>query len=349
MRFSLIKHLNGARILHVDGDQCLVAHGLRLLIYENGKKQRVVGFLPASLIERFFSFFTFTRLGLRLGIHAALPLNDGRYLVVLKQRIVVIEQNGSTHTIDKIHRGNKPASRAICRLPEGSIVYGEYLLNKDRLSPVAIYRSDKLESGFNKIYEFSSGEVRHIHFIQWDPFELCLWMGTGDSDIECNLFKSTDKGKQWTRVGGGSQEWRAVSVIFTDNSLFWGTDAGSDAGSTPNYIVRYDRVSRSISPVQQVQGPCHGSGMLSDGSMFITTGVEGGINEVDESAHLWVSSDGNNWIDVYSRLKKKWPHIIQFGVMRVPPGCETGTSIHFTGLALQGAAESWFCGVICSV
>ncbi|RXK88052.1 hypothetical protein EST62_04965 [Chlorobaculum sp. 24CR] len=346
MRFVVVRKIKRARVLYVDREQVLVAHGLRLVMYENGEKKRVVAKLSASFTERLFSIFTFTRLGLRMGIHAAQPLCDGRILVVLKRRFVLIDQDGSSRVVDRVHRGNKPASKALCQIPDGTVLYGEYFLNKNREIPVALYRTENPVLGFRKIFEFSAGEVRHIHFVQWDPFEACLWMGTGDADAECNLFKSTDTGESWSRIGGGSQDWRAVGVIFTTGALFWGTDAGSDADLTPNYIIRFDRITHELSKIQRIQGPCHGSGVLSDGTMFISTGVEGGKNELDASAHLWASRDGYKWREVYARPKKKWPHIVQFGVMRIPPGTETTDALHFNALALRGAAETWYSGTL---
>ncbi len=346
VRFVIAHYLRCARILYVQGNRTIVAQGHRLFFYQNGKRERVIATLPVSFTEQIFSLFTFTRLGLRLGIHAAQPIGDGRILVVLKRRFVLVDQDGSSRVVDRIHRGNKPASRAICQVPDGSILYGEYLLNKDRQIPVALYRTENPISGFKKIFEFPAGEIRHIHFVQWDPFESCLWMGTGDANAECQLFKSTDIGNSWTRIGGGTQDWRAVSVIFTEESLFWGTDAGSDAGRTPNFIVRLNRVTQAISLVQRIQGPCHGAGALCDGTLFISTGVEGGGNEVDTAAHLWASRDGEKWHECYARSKKMWPHIIQYGVMRIPPGTETSETLHFTALALRGAAETWFNGML---
>ncbi len=342
----MTRKVDKARVLYVNGEECYVARGLNLLIYEQGKKTRVISTLPASLKERFFSFFVFTRLGLRVGIHAAMPLSNGRILVVMKRRFVLIEQDGSSRVIDKIHRGNKPASRAICGLPDGSILYGEYLLNEKRNSPVGIYRSGRIEKGFEKIYEFPAGIVRHIHFIQWDPYESCLWMGTGDRDAESFLYKSVDYGLSWNRIDGGSQLWRAVSIIITPEALYWGTDAGSDAGDTPNYIVRFDKKTKKLFTIQRVQGPCHGACLLLNGVLCISTGVEGGENESDASAHLWASRDGHQWREVYARPKKKWPHIVQFGVMRIPPGTETTDALHFNALALRGAAETWYSGTL---
>jgi hypothetical protein len=346
LRFVLSRYLRRSRVLFIEGPRTIVAKGNKLFHYENAKTKRLIAALPVSLTEKILSFFLFTRLGLRMGIHAAQPLCDGRILVVLKRRFVLVDQDGSSRVVDRVHRGNKPASKALCQIPDGTVLYGEYFLNKNREIPVALYRTENPVLGFRKIFEFSAGEVRHIHFVQWDPIEACLWMGTGDADAECNLFKSTNMGESWSRIGGGSQDWRAVSVIFTKAALFWGTDAGSDADLTPNYIIRFDRITHELSKVQRIQGPCHGSGALFDGTMFISTGVEGGKNELDASAHLWASKDGYKWWEVYARSKKKWPHIVQFGVMRIPPGTETTDTLHFNALALRGAAETWYSGKI---
>jgi hypothetical protein len=342
LKFVIKKHGRWGRVLFVDGDQAFVAKGNRLFLYKEGHKEKMIASLSVSFLEKMLSLFTFMRLGMRLGIHAAQPLNDGRILIVQKKRFVLIEADGSSSLVDQVHRGNKPASRAVCRVPDGSVLYGEYLLNDKRQSPVAVYSTENPAAGFKKIFEFSPGVVRHIHFIQWDPFDECLWMGTGDADHECDLFRSTDQGKNWLKIGGGSQLWRAVSVVFSQQALYWGTDAGSDAGHASNHIVRFDRGSKELKLVKQIQGPCHGSGILHDGTMFFSTGVEGGINEIDTSAHLWASRDGLNWYEVFHLKKKKWPHIIQYGVMRIPPGTETSDKLHFTSLALQGASERWF-------
>ncbi|NTU95681.1 MAG: hypothetical protein HGA52_06495 [Bacteroidales bacterium] len=342
MDLKILNKIKKTRILYVDGEQCFVARGLKLLIYEKGEKKRVVAKLPAPYKERLLSLFTFTRLGLRLGIHIAIPLADDCILAVMKKKFILIKKNGECKVIDNIHRGNKPASKGVCLLPDGTVIYGEYFLNNKREAPVSIYKCQLIENGFEKIYEFLAGEIRHIHFIQWDSFDSCLWMGTGDRDEESSLYVSYDYGTSWERIGGGSQKWRAVSIIISENALYWGTDAGSDAEFTRNYIVCYNKKTKNLSIVQEVQGPCHGSGCLSDGSMIISTGVEGGVNEKDNYAHLWASTNGFKWNEVYSKEKNIWPHIIQFGVMRIPSGCETSSKLHYTGLALTGASEVWF-------
>jgi len=344
MKFEITSTIPGSRALLVEPGRIIGGRGLELWQWPNDRGPRRIVRFPASIPETGLSAWTLTRLGFRLGIHLVLTVGDEECLAVLKRRFVLVRTGGRLIEVDRVHRGNKPASRALCAMPAGPILYGEYLLNDDRASAVALYRSDDPARGFRKIYEFPAGEVRHIHFVQWDPFGSCLWMGTGDRDSESRLYRSDDVGGSWRLAGGGSQDWRAVGVAFTADALFWGTDAGSDAGGTLNYIMRYDRQDRTLVRVQRLQGPAHGIGVLSDGTLIISTGVEGGINEADRSAHLWASRDGSLWEEVFALSKNRWPGIIQFGVMRIPPGTESGSEVVFTGLALRGASETLFRG-----
>jgi hypothetical protein len=344
MKLEVKRVARGARPLFVAGDRVIAARGLDLIEWRDAGVVRSPARLPAGFTERMLSLSTLTRLGLRLGLHAAVPVSGGALLAVLKRRFVLIGRDGSAEVVDKVHRGNKPAARAVAVLPDGRVLYGEYCLNNDRSQPVALYRTDDPRRGFAKLFEFSPGRVRHIHFVQHDPYESCLWMGTGDQDAECGLYRSGDAGTTWTRVGGGSQIWRSIGVAFTPDSIYWGMDAGSDAGDTPNFIVRFDRAKGTADFVQRVQGPCHGVGKLADGTLFVSTGVEGGRNEMDRSTHLWMSRDGSAWTEAFSRPKNFWPSIAQFGVLRIPPGTESGRTLHFAGLALRGAAETWFRG-----
>jgi hypothetical protein len=344
MKLEVTKTVPGSRALFVEPGRVIGGRGRELLEWRDDGEWRCIAKFPASAAEAALSAWSFTRLGLRLGIHSVVTVGDGEFLAVLKRRFVLVGKSGRLTEVDRVHRGNKPASRALCATPAGPIFYGEYLLNNDRSSAVAIYRTDDVAKGFKKIHEFPAGEVRHVHFLQWDPHGSCLWMGTGDRDSECRFYRSDDHGGSWQLAGGGSQDWRAVGVAFTGSALFWGMDAGSDAGDTPNFIMRYDRKSRTIGRVQRLQGPAHGVGALADGTLVVSSGVEGGINEADRCAHLWASRDGDHWEEVFARPKKRWPNIIQFGVLRIPPGAGRGDELTFTGLALRGATETVFQG-----
>lgn len=296
---------------------------------------------------RLLAAFRPIRQGLRLGIHNLWPLPDGS-LVGVARKVVLKCAPGQSwfRIVNRLRWGNKPGFKGLCVDPQGFVYYAEYARNLDRRLPMALHRSEDGGETYRIVHEFPAGRVRHIHFVQWDPFAHCLWMGTGDADHECSLLRSTDHGEHWDLVGGGSQLWRAVGVVFTSEALYWGSDAGSDAGTETNWIVRYDRHTARARKVQELQGPCHGSGRLKDGTLLVSTGVEGGRNERDAYIHLWSSRDGESWEEL-AKWQKDWlPKCVQFGVLHFPHGLETSQRVHFTTLGLSKAGEAHYIGEV---
>jgi hypothetical protein len=345
MQLKTVEEISNSRILWTNGDAFYIAKGMRF--WSVGKDGRRTGIELAlgTLLERMLSLARLSRQFFRLGIHQLWPLPGGVFLVVVRKRIFLVEPtSGKVDLVFRFLRGNKPAHRGVCVTEDGCVFIGEYVMNHDRKHPISLYRSLDCGKTFKTNYTFEPGVVRHIHFVQWDPFACCLWMGTGDADEECRLFKSTDRGDSWNLVGGGSQFWRAVGVAFRPEALYWGTDAGSDAGEHQNYVMRLDRKTGVLDQLIQIQGPCHGTATLKNGTIIVSTGVEGGVNEKDKYAHLWVSREGSSWQEVACFRKDIYPYIVQYGILRFPHGLEMCEDLAFTGMGLVGAGERGFIG-----
>jgi hypothetical protein len=109
---------------------------------------------------------------------------------------------------------------------DGAFYYGEYFRNCQR-GPVFVYRSLGDGKNWEPIYRFSSGEIRHIHSLQFDPYSKSLWITTGDNDHECMIgyFIKKEGAVKLYKVGSGSQKWRAVSLLFTKDEVLCGTDS----------------------------------------------------------------------------------------------------------------------------
>ncbi|MBT8339283.1 MAG: hypothetical protein HKP58_06110 [Desulfatitalea sp.] len=317
---------------------------MKLLKYADLGSRPVWSAALGTPLERALALYRPLRHLLRVGIHHCAPLPDGDLLAVLRKRVLRIRTDGRAEVVMRIHRGNKPASKGVCVTPDGAVLISEYAQNLQRILPVSLYRSVDGGLSFERIFEFASGDVRHIHFVQWDPYEACLWMGTGDSDSESRLYRSGDNGENWELIGGGSQLWRAVGVAFRPEALYWGTDAGYDTGAHPNHVMRLDRATGELSKRHDLQGPCHGNAALGDDTLLVTTGVEGGLNEKDRFAHLWMSVDGARWHELLRLKKDFWPRLLQFGVIRFPGGNSSKTDILFTALGLAGSGETAFAG-----
>jgi hypothetical protein len=340
MRLEIQQRLPGHRLLWTDGVTSYLARGMSFFGLDPDNRITMPYYAIGNRREHLLAGFRLSRQLFRLGIHHLWPLRGGAFLVVAKKRIYRVTPDGLAEIVFRIPRGNKPAHKGVCVTPHGDVFLGEYALNGERCLPVTLYRSRDGGRVFTPVYEFAPGVVRHIHFVQWDPFAQCLWMGTGDHDHESGIYRSTDIGESWEQVGGGSQLWRAIGVAFRSEAIFWGTDAGSDAGVHPNYVMRLNRATWALDKVLEIQGPCHGSTVLKDRTLLVSTGVEGGANERDRYAHLWASRDGVSWQELIQYRKDYRPYIVQFGVIRFPNGLKANNRVAFTTLGLADDGET---------
>lgn len=337
------KKLKSGRALYVTPDTIWIAKGMTFygISYDGVRKTKK--YTVGSILEWLIGKFRLSRQALRVGIHHLLPLKNGNILVSLKRRTMIINPNGEVVCVFDSYQGNKPGHQGICLAPNGSIFFGEYILNSDRTKEVNLYRSDDNGETFKIIKTFPAGDIRHIHFIKWDPYEKCLWLGTGDygkDNAENRLYRSNDNGDTWTLIGSGSQDWRAIGICFTPTHLVWGTDAGSCPDTV--HLVRMDRKTNALEILEDFEGPCHGCASFADGRIYLSTGVEGGENEKDSYARL-KEYIGEKTIDLLKIRKDIWPLLVQYGVIRFPLGTENCDKVVFTTLALnKGLGESIF-------
>lgn len=240
----------------------------------------------------------------RLGIHNMLCLSSGT-LVCIADGIVFrsFDQGTSWTAAFSEFQGRRPLRMGICQDHIGRIYLGEYWLNKER-SAVRLWRSDDDGLSWHPVHTWPPGTVRHIHFVQFDPDEQLIWVGTGDRDSECQIACSQDGGVSFKVVGEGAQIWRAVSALFTPASVFWGTDIGTKCGTEPNYLVRWDRSTHTLHKLMRIDGPAYYSAQTAAGTLAIGTAVEGGKNEKDGRVHLYWTKDQHVWNNIH--LWRRW-------------------------------------------
>lgn len=177
----------------------------------------------------------------------------------------------------------------------GNVYWGEY--NITRPYSVRIFRGVNDGQQWEECYRFPLGEIRHVHAIVPDPYRERLWICTGDNDAETALFYTQDDFNSVHRFNGGDQSWRMVSMIPTENALFWGSDAGQDAPADfVNHIYKWDFKTNSKEQIQFIDKPAYYATVLENGTMAIGVHHEPGIKRtVEPSADLWISNDGESW------------------------------------------------------
>lgn len=255
----------------------------------------------------------------RAGVVQAVALPSGTHLAALRGSVQRLDPGGDWTTVLRLAHGVKPARGGLLADTQGRVWLAEYTLNHKRTQTIQLWRSRDDGRSFEVAHAFDPGAVRHLHFIQQDPIDGSLWIGSGDSDRESGLWRSTD-GERWQQVGGGSQLWRAIGLAFLPDAVVWGTDAGLDAPHFKNVAVRFDRASGALTTEAVLQGPVHGVTALPTGRVALATGCEGGANETDGSVHLWLRSETGHWREVAQWVKGPQPARMQYAVAHFVPG-----------------------------
>lgn len=324
------------RALYTEENRIWVAQGMTFFAIDYTGKKITQKYKVGTGSEKLIGTFRLSRQLLRQGLHHLVPLPNGDVFVTAKKISYVVSKDGTVRNTFTGYLGNKPGHQGVCVTPDGTIFFGEYTLNMQRENDTHLYRSVDGGQSFQVALTLKRSDVRHIHFIKYDPYEKCIWLGTGDEDRENKLMRSYDNGDTWETVGEGSQDWRAIGVCFDKDSLIWGTDAGSVPDQ--NHIIRMDRGTNKISIIADAEGPCHGCGSFKDGRLFISTGVEGGENEKDRYARL-KTIENDKAMGVMKCKKDIFPLILQYGVIRFPLGTENTDRVVYTTYGLAGNGE----------
>ena len=241
-----------------------------------------------------------TRLGRRLGRHQfynVMPLSDGSIFYSFDTRIGVF-QNGKHHDIRGRQRQSRILRNGIARLPNGGLLFGEYFNNPERES-VRIYQLDPVRSSVDIVYEFSPGAVRHVHSVNWDPHEERVVVATGDVGPECRLLSFSPDFSGHRVLGEGTESWRSIAVQFTQDHIFFGTDAQFE----PNKIRRYDRSTGTVEDLVEVNGPVFYSARFGNGWVFGTS-AELCPSQTSPEAVLHYVDGSTSATSVIGRLKK---------------------------------------------
>ena len=275
----------------------------------------------------------------RLGIRDLKKLRSGTILLIAYRKIFRLK-DGESEAVYSFRRGFGPLREGWCEDNKGNCYIAEYFLNNKRDMPVNLLRSNDDGQSWEIIQSFQ--RIRHIHCVQYDPVGESIWLGTGDRDNESCILFSEDEGKTWSKIGAGNQMFRAVSLLFTKDYVYW----GSDAPTRQNYVYRYVRKSGEIERLVAVDGPVHYSTTLENGIIIFATTAEGNSEgksaEWDNKAHIWASEDGAHWIDLISWEKDFWPYILGFGRVLFAHG-RCGDNLYFTTQSLKKVDNSLFC------
>ena len=167
---------------------------------------------------------------------------------------------------------------------ENRIFFGEYFYNQDKTN-VFIYKS--MDSGLTwKIaHEFLPGQIRHIHSLLSDPYTDKVWQCTGDLDNESMIAWSNDNYVNYFPIIYGNQAARAISLVFTEDAVYWGTDTSSKklAG-----IYKWDKEKNEITKLLDISAAIFYGTRLAGGTIVMSSETEGSPLESDDITRLFL-------------------------------------------------------------
>ncbi len=259
----------------------------------------------------------------RTHIQHVVPVDENRLLAFLAGQIYYIDSQNKTILNSCKLRGSQPLQIAKF---DSTVYYGEYIRSQEK-PPIHLLRANPPYTQWEEIKNFNN--IRHIHGVFRDPYNDTIWITTGDNDHECWIMNlSRDDYEIKFKLGGG-QLFRAVTLLFTDEFIYYGTDTPREQ----NYICRFRRGSDKVEKIKHVGGSVFYGTKVSQNLFFSTASEPGKYNRKDVT-EIWESSDGLNWKLIYELKKDFWHHkLFRYGLVFFPFGPGDGQNLWFSSIA----------------
>ena len=326
-------------IYDLNFNQCTLVHHLDSQLAITSTGRTIKAYTTPDTCKKIRLPFKFPR-DLSLGIrYLERFLRADKCLAVPHGDAIIIIRGGTVYLLkDKLEtlgeiKGDCPLHASSSIGQSGSLYFGEYFMNPQR-EPVKIFKINHQTNKLSVAHSFAAGEIRHVHGIYRDPYlPNHLWITVGDNDGECYLYWTDDEFVHLSRIGDGTQIWRAVGLLFTADKIIWGTDSPHQ----PNHFVALDRKTQKLEIRQPVDGTIWYAGKTNDGTFFASSSVEKGPGVTTNQARVYTSRDGIHWENKISFTKDCLPMpLFKWGTISFPSGSFPSNRIWISGEALQG-------------
>lgn len=335
--FSEIKELKNFSV-EVDNKQTLIL-ARKNFLYEVDKsnlviKKKLGKFKLPFLKSKLIKFKLFQRL-LRCFFYNVLPLDNGDIFVTFAKSIGVIKQNGDFFQLEGLDRPFRVLRNAVARNTDGLIYFGEYSSNKNR-DIMRVYQYKPGSKCVEVAHVFKAGSIRHIHGIYYDKYSKSLWCVTGDDNHECSFIQTFDGFKTIKQIGHGDETWRAVSLIFTKDYIYY----AMDAEFRQNKIYRLSRKNLTRTSLGNIDGPVYYS-IMKDEKCYFQVTAELCPSQTDKHASIWeVDNDGIK--KIWTKKKDIYPQLLMPGTVNFPIGEGSPNEFYFHCVGVSGCANKTF-------
>jgi hypothetical protein len=297
---------------------------------------REIGRIDAPAWKQSAARFRLGQRLLRFLVYNVIPLKNGEIFVTFDKSVGVIAER-KYQTLDGLVRPCRVLRSGCAVDAEGSVFFGEYLANKEK-GEMRIYRYVPGSGRLDVAYTFPRGAITHIHGLYFDPFSGSVFCLTGDAERECQILRSRDGFVTHEVVGSGDETWRAVSLLFDENYIYYGTDAEF----CDNKITRIDRETLKRIDLGDVNGTVFYSKILGR-DMFFTTTAENAPSQKENVAAVWHIDPQGQCGRLISFEKDVWPAgPFMFGTIHFPCLNAFDDRLYFNLVGVKGDGQT-FC------
>ncbi len=330
-----LKEYQKAEIIHYydssNGDK-IYSTGNKFTIINNDKSYHVG--LELSIANKIAALLRVGRRFFRLDKGNAVLVDSGK-AVLFFYRGWIYYYDLLEQSLEKVHRlraGRNALHCGVLAIAGKHIYFGEYFMNWE-FDPVYVFKSSDCGKTWRRAFQTEKGDAFHIHGIYQDRFTGQIWIPFGDFAGQCRMAIADPDFNNVRFIGDGSQDWRAVSLIFSETSVVW----GMDSPLVDSHIMHFDRGSEVLTKGQAMPGPVWYSKSLEDGVHLMQTSVEPGPGVKSSKAHIYSSRDLVSWEEVASFEKDSYPfRYFKYGVIAFADGPQTSKNFTFHAEALRG-------------
>lgn len=291
--------------------------------------------ISASPWKQFASKFRLAQRLLRFMVTNVIPLNNGDLFVTFDKSVGIIS-NGKHIELKGLERPCRVLRSACAMDTEGNLFFGEYLANNER-GEMRIYKYSVGSDSLKVVYTFPPNSIKHIHGIYFDEFTKSLFCLTGDDDRECQFLQSFDGFKTVEVFGQGDESWRAVSVLFDKENLYYGTDAEFRT----NHLFQMNRQTLERKNLGEVSGTVFYSKTIGTDSFFTTT-AENAPSQKENVAALWRIDEKGSFEKIISFEKDMWhKSLFMFGTIHFPHNNKLENELYFHLVGVKGDNQTY--------
>lgn len=326
------------RVARVEADGTLYA-GRRTVIYrsdDDGATWARETAIPVRGIRHIAEYSRMASRLLRHEIRALARHPEGALVAASRRGVFHDPAPGSSPWMQpsRLEAGSLPAA-APMRIQVGGpghLIWGEYLGFIEAGRPIRILASEDKGASFEVVHEFVPGRIGHVHNVVFDAARDHYWVLAGDHGPQAGIGMLSADFQRFEWLVKGEQSHRVVEIFDFGDRLVYGTDTEVE----PNAVLSLDKETGAIERHQELPGSCI-YGCRFGEVVAVATSVEPSPINQSPYCELWISKDGDRWIQAWKAIKDRWnAKYFQFGSIVLPSGVSDRTRIAWSGQAIRG-------------